>query len=117
MNGSRDAKAPSLGQLLNPLRKNDARTSDRIIGDYDLTKRYANSDIRSDIVGQGFVLRPILELKGECRDHRVRGTLELSDKSVTAKFVDRSIVAGDHFGKSTKCILNPIVCDALVLVH
>ena len=60
MDSGRNAQAPGLSQLLDALRKYDARTGNRPVRDDDLAERYADPELRSDISGQCFVLHTII---------------------------------------------------------
>ena len=71
MYGGGDAQAPGLGQLLDALREDDARTGDRVIGNDYLTECDPDPDLWSDLIGEQGVLFRIGDLKRQARHYAI----------------------------------------------
>ena len=60
---SLDAHAAWIGQLLQSLRQHDAFAGDRTVGDHDLTHSDANTNCRTNFVGQLLIVGRVCRLK------------------------------------------------------
>ena len=117
MYGGGDAQTPRLGQLLNPLRQDNARTGDCVIRDDHLPERDPGPDLRSDVVCEHCVLFRIGDLKRQSGQYAVRCTGKLRDQGISAQLMGNAAVRSNNFCESPEGILNSFMRHALILLN
>ena len=84
VDSTRDAHTARLGQLLNPLGKNDPRPGDRIVGNHYFAETDADAQSRLQVVFKPGVGLSVLYLECEPGRDRVRRPSELCHQRIPA---------------------------------